>query len=813
MLRNYIAAALRNLARNRLYAAINIIGLAMGFAAALLIALFVRDELTYDQWIPGHEEIYRVSGHTALGEAKQPQDVIPREIASALANEIPEIAALGQISFTEHYSLRKGETEAIEEIHFADSKFFALFQLPVIAGDLRTALTAPDSIVLTRRFARKYFGNDTPIGETLEVNRNVPLRVTAVLEDLPSNTHLDVDVIIPVEAMDAIVSETYRRDMMYAYVRLSPGVSTARLLAALPGFNERHPEFTKTRFPYWLDSVTPVADIHLRADNLASMKPAGSAATIGSALAIAVLILAIASINFVNLTTARATRRAVEVGVRKVSGAMRRQFIAQFIGESIFYAALGMAAAVTLTAFALPSFNGFLQRTITLDLAGDPLLALILTMIVLGAGAAAGAYPAFVLSRFSPAAVLKGGPQARTGRSGGRQALVAAQFAVLIALALVSTAVTRQARYTSTEALRLDTDQILVVHEGPHGSACAPAFAAQVRTLQGVRGAACMGGPVLGGPSLLMDVTAPSGASVKSQYMVIEPGAFELYGLSPVAGRFFSTAFGTDVAPLDGKIDLAQNAIINEALARGLGYSNPQDALGKIIRFTPTIARSAAEKRPNAVTEIVGVVPDFGASRNLKESAPPRVFFNELDTLQTSGALHVKLTGRQIPETLVAIDGLWKKLGPPQPIERFFLERSIEERYGQYTRLGKTVAAFAGIAVFISCLGLFGLAAFAAEQRTKEIGVRKSMGASGADIVRMMLWDFSKPVLWGSLIAWPVGYLIMQRWLENFAARIDVGLWMFPLASILALSIALLTVIGHAFLVARAEPVKALRYE
>ncbi|MCA0201642.1 MAG: ABC transporter permease [Proteobacteria bacterium] len=813
MLRNYLAAALRNLARNRLYAAINIIGLAVGFAATMLIALFVRDELTYDRWIPGHESIYRVSGYTAVAEIKQAQDALPREVAEALTQETPEIAALGQLSFTEHYSLRKGETEATEEIHFANSQFFALFPLPVIAGNLQTALAAPNSIVLTRRFARKYFGRDAPVGETIEVNRDVVLRVTAVLEDLPSNTHLDLSIVIPIEAMDAIVTETYRRDIMYAYVRLAPDVSPTRLLAALPAFNERHPAFTKARYPYWLDTVTPIADIHLRPDNAGSMKPSGSAATIANATAIAVLILTIASINFVNLTTARATRRSVEVGVRKVSGAARRQFIAQFIGEAVFYAALGMAAAVAMTALALRSFNGFLQRTVTLDFARDPILILLPTVIVLVAGAAAGAYPALVLSRFSPARVLKGEPRTRVGRSRGRHILVAAQFAALIALALVATAITRQARHTSTEALRLDTDQMLIVHEGPRGSGCAPEFATHVRGLAGVRAAACIMGPVLGGPSLLMDVSAPNGMSAKSQYIVIEPGSFELYGLRPIAGRFFSSVYGSDAPPLDGKIDLAQNAIINAALARGLGYANPQDAIGETIRFTATIARSATEKRPNAVTEVVGVVSDFGASRNLKESAPPRVFFIEPDTLQTSGALHVKLTGREIPETLAAIDELWKKLGPPQPIERYFLARDIEARYGQYARLGEMVATFAALAVFISCLGLFGLAAFAAEQRTKEIGVRKSMGASGADIVRLMLWDFSKPVLWGSLIAWPAGYLIMRRWLDNFADRIDIEFWMFPTASALALLIALLTVVGHALLVARAEPVKALRYE
>ncbi len=813
MLRNYLAAALRNLVRNRLYAAINIIGLAVGFGAALLIALFVRDELTYDRWIPGHENIYRITGYTTFGDAKQPQDAMPREVADALERETPEAGTFAQLSFAEPYSVRRGDVESVEMIRFTDSKFFELFTLPLIAGDLRTALTEPNGIVLTRSFARKYFGHEAPIGEMLEVDRKVSLQVTAVLEDLPSNTHLNLGILLPIKSMDAIIPDLYRRDLMYAYVRLGPDASVAQLQASLTAFNERHRELTTARFPYWLDTVTAISDIHLHPDNLASMKPAGRVSTIISATGIAVLLTCIAVINFLNLTTARTMRRAVEVGVRKASGAVRKHFIAQFMGESVFFAALGMTAAVAVASSVLPLFNAYLQRTIALNLVHDFLLTASLILAVLTAGVVAGAFPALFLSKIPAAAALRRRAQTGTTRASVRQFLVSAQFAVLIVLALVATIIIRQAHYTSTEALRLRTDQMLQVSGGAHGSGCAPAFVTRVRALPGVEGAACMMGLVLGGPTLIMEVNAPNGRSARSQYMVLEAGAFELYGLTPAAGRFFSPLYSADAAPLDDKVDLARNVVINEALARALGYNNPQEAVGKIIRFSPTIARSANERRPNAETEVVGVVPDFGASRNLREAAPPRVFFIEPDTLQISGTLHIKLRGQQIPETLAGIDTLWKSAGRAQPIQRTFLNQEVQQRYGEYTRLGETMALFAAIAVFISCLGLFGLAAFAAEQRTKEIGVRKSMGASGADIVRLMLWDFSKPVLWASVVAWPVAYLIMRRWLENFAARIEIEMWMFPLATALALAIALLTVIGHALLVARAEPVKALRYE
>ena len=812
MLRNYLAAALRNLVRNRLYAGITIAGLAVGFAAALLIALFVRDELTYDHWIPGHDRTYRVAGHVTQGNVERSFDFAALAVADALKQEFSEIEFITRI--TPQFgliSLRHGDREFLESLYWGEPNLFDVLPLQVIAGDARNALAEPDSIVLTRTMARKYFGRDTPVGEMIEIDRQFPLRVTAVLEDLPSDTHLNLGIIA--SARSAHAPEAARvlsgpDSLGYIYLRLAPGAPVDGLRRGLAAFNDRHPEVRQLRFPFWIDEIVPIADIHLRTAAIGAMKPAGSADMAYSALGIAILIMAVAGFNFVNLTTARGARRAVEVGVRKVSGARRRQLIAQFVGESVFYATLGMAAAVAMAALLLPSFNGFLQRTIAMDFGKDPILLAAILIIVALVGISAGAYPAFVLSKYSPATVMKSAPSARGTPGRGRQILVATQFAVLISLALVSTTIHRQVRYATTEALRYDRDEMLLIN-----GACLPPLIAEMRALPGVGDVTCTAGNTLIGGNNPLEVMGADGMKVTSQLGSIDFGTFELFGLKPVAGRLFSAAFGGDAMPESEKFAGPSAVVINEAMSRALGFKTPQDAVGKRIRATLPFNRNT--QHVETASEIIGVVQNFAFlnSMNLRENAASRIFLIYPFDLHRNGALTVKLIGRRIPETLAAIDSLWKGLGPPRPIERVFLNQTIDDHYREFTRLGQIMATFATIAAFISCLGLFGLAAFAVETRTKEIGLRKALGASRMDILKLMLWEFGRPVLWGSLIAWPAAYFIMGRWLEGFADRVDIGLWTFPIASLLALSIAAATVVGHALLVVRAQPVTALRYE
>ena len=832
MFRNYLAAALRNLVRNKLYAAINVIGLAIGLTAALLIGLFVRDEFSYDKWLPNYDRTYKVSSVMVMPNITIHNDRAPVIVAGLLKQDYAQIEEITRFA-PFPAGLRQGDIEFQENVTWADPNLFDILQLPAIAGNLATALQQPDGVVLTRSLARKYFGRDDPVGETIEINRRAVMRVTAILEDLPSNTHLALTVIAsgrnalsPLAQLDsrALVSTTGIIPAIFTYLRLAPGTSAEQLRQALPDFVRRNPRFTSPDVAYTLQ-LAPMAASHLQSAAVTgTMTAPGSVAVVYSALLIAILIMVVASINFVNLTSARALRRAVEVDVRKVSGAVRRQLIVQFICESVFYAVLGMAGAVAGVRILLPSFNGFLQRTIVLDFARDPVLIGAMFAMVMVVGVLAGAYPAFVLSRFSPAAVLKGSLPRLLGRGRGRQVLVAVQFAVLIVLALVSTAIYRQTHYAMNEALRFDRDLVLLINTnaGPLAPSvpCDTSFATQVRALPGVHGAACSSASILNqgtGDSPSTDVMGSGGATVNAKERIVDFGFFELHGLKPLAGRFFSRDFGTDAMPVGGKFTAAPAVVINETLSRAMGYATPQSAIGQTVKWRPQLPVSRVFGPPGAgaaaptegSSQIIGVVSDF-AQGSVREGISPGIFW--IDPAGYS-LLNVKLAGGQVPETLAAIDRIWKQSGQSQPISRRFLDQQVQNMYRDVVRLTQTTGAFAMVAVFIACLGLFGLAAFAAENRTKEIGVRKALGASKADILRLMLWEFSRPVIWASLVSWPVAYFVMRYWLDGFADRVDIGLWTFPAATTLALVIAVLTVVGHALLVARSQPVTALRYE
>ncbi|MHB1205335.1 MAG: FtsX-like permease family protein [Rhodospirillaceae bacterium] len=515
--------------------------------------------------------------------------------------------------------------------------------------------------------------------------------------------------------------------------------------------------------------------------------------------AVGALIAIVALSNFINLMTARSARRAVEVGVRKAVGAHRRNLIAQFIGESLLYVGLGAGLAAALVQILLPSFNAFLQRAITFDLMNSPVLLLTVAGVTVLAGVLAGAYPAFVLSSFPPHATLKSS-QASAVSTRLRQGLVICQFAILIGLGLGAVIVYQQTRFGMNENLRLTRDQVLLIQ-----TACSDAFKDAVLEVPGVQAAACssmtMMGAINGTPASL-----PDGTTVILSRAAADFGLLELYGRRPLAGRFFSRDRTADSASAYGRSGPQAPIVINEKLAHALGYATPDQAIGASVPWVNQPGSDGLEPRPSTV---IGVVADFPV-RSVTSPIEPMAFF--VDRAQAQ-MLHVKISGDRVPETLDAIDKVWRQVGEPRPIRRRFFDQYVENMYRDIERQGTMLMAFTVLTVFIACLGLFGLAAFTAEQRTKEIGIRKAMGARTGDLLGLLLWQFTKPVLWANLIAWPAAYFIMRRWLEGFAYHIDLAPWMFLAASALAVVISLATVMGHALLVARAQPVTALRYD
>jgi len=805
MLRHYLAAALRNLARNQLYAAINILGLAVAFAAAILIAIFVLHERSFDRFIPGYEDVYRLSAASLRGgAAANASDDLRGPVAESLRAAFPQIRAIAELRNTfGTVSLRRGSVESLEPTFtWTDPQVFDVLPLPVIAGDPRAALARPDGLVLTRRMARKYFGEDIPIGKTLEVYRDVTLRVMAVLEDLPSNTHLTTEIFGPVLALPPLQPGFVYRT--YVYLRLAPGASPETLRAGLPAYIDRNivaPASAGKSSSLFALQLVPVADIHLRPAGALNMKPAGDPRLLDALTLVGGLILLVATINFVNLMTARATRRAVEVGVRKAVGAQRTDIVLQFVGEALAQALLAMLIAVALAELLLPQLGAFVDRDLHFNYLAPTVFGTLLAVTAV-VGALAGLYPAMVVSLFGPAAVLKGAGPRGPGSGLLRQLLVLVQFAILIGLVLVTGVVQLQTRFGLAQGLRFDSDQLLIINmlSGPQCESSP--FTNAVRALPGVQGTACEAD--LLGNFGTQQYRGPDGNEITLQNSSIGPGLFELMGLKPVAGRFYDRDRVGDLfvsSPAERDLAHLYPTVVNETAARTLGFARPADAIGQV--FT-----NLSDVRPGTRREIIGVVPDF--ARDSVRTAIAPVIYNNSGGYQ----LDVKLRGGNLPETLAAIDALWKQHSPlPAPMARRFYDSYLQQMYGELTRQGRLFSIFATLALLLAGVGLYGLASFVAERRTREIGIRKALGAQTSDVMKLLLWQFARPVVWANLLTWPLVAWIMQRWLDGFAYHISLPLWLFPAAAVLALVIALATVSAHALRVAAARPVDSLRYE
>jgi putative ABC transport system permease protein len=815
---NYLAAALRNLARNRLYAAINIVGLAVAFAAVIVIALFVRNEMSFDRWLPGAERTYLlVTGAEPAGKPLASSAISPPEFAGWMKLDFPQIEETARINTT-WIGVRHGEAERDEQFAWADPNLFSVLRLPALHGDLATALSRPDSIVITQKAARFYFGRDDVVGQSLQFGRDYWMTISAVLKDLPPETHLEANAVssdISIFASGrsshsgllAMDTQAHCSECgllhpgwgVYTYLRLKPGVSAAALARSIAGDFPRHklgssPDATGVRFFF---SLVALPNLHLRPDIKDVLSLAIDSNILVALGLVGALIIVVGSINFINLMTARAARRAVEVGVRKTAGAGRGDLIIQFIGESLLYAILGMVLALALVEQVLPLLDGYLNRSITIHWGRDLDLTLAVVGLVLVVGVLAGAYPALVLSAFRPASVLKGPLTTPRGSGRVRQGLVMAQFAILIAMIVSTGVIYRQTTYALNEGMRLDKD---LVYQSWN---CNPTFRDAVAALPGVKDIACSSGVGLNfdGETSDVTVTTPGALKVVSDDAPVDYNFFQLFDVRPLAGRVFSKDRPWERVSADPAAPFQAPVVINQAAVRQFGFSSAAAAVGQRIVV-------GVGDHPGA-SEIIGVVPDFSVDA-VRHAVPPTVYFVNPKWF---GLMNIRMTGRDVPQTLKLIPELWKRYGDNAQYDIYSLDWFVQDKFADLSRQATLFALVALVALFVACLGLFGLAAFTAEQRTKEIGIRKAMGAARWDIVRLLVWSFTKPVLWANLIAWPIAFLAMSRWLSGFPNHIALSPWMFAAASAVTLAIAWLTVGGHALAVASAKPVKALRYE
>lgn len=810
MFRNCLAAALRHLTRNRLHALISVAGLAVGMCTALMAALLLRNQYGYDRELPGHERVWNAMGvFSPPGMAPQYRTLTPLPLAERLRGRLPEVEAISRVIDGSHRIEYDGRRWR-ERVHWADAEFFKALPLRTYAGDGTATLREADGLILSRSMARRFFGSDTPMGATLLIDGH-PMTVRALVEDpLPNATHEARNIIAsatasfsPATVQDAEVARSgqsyYAIDSGYTYIRLKAGASVDRLrreVATLTAPPEGIPAMISTQLVR-VDRMNTHEGLHPGFGSRMRML-----ATLGA------VVLLIAGLNFVNLQTARSVTRAREVAVRKAAGASRGVLLLQFLGESIVHALAAALLALALAEWLLPHVNAFLETGARLDYWREPGIAGWLLAAAVLLGVVAGAWPAFVQSGFRPLTVLRGAGVLGHGAGLLRQVLVALQFALLIALAICAGVVFQQREFALREALRMDTDQVLIMNAPVGLKASDAAFDTELLKLPGVRGmtradlafVGTAGFAGMGGISMGTTQTR-TGESISLSFVGVDLSLFDFYGIKPQAGKLPQQ--GEHSRPAAQTMDV----VLNETALRKFQLGPPAAAIGQTLPMSPPGLQTAPESPASA--KVLAVVPDFSLSP-VSEAVQPTVYYQPPSPPQLA---NVRLSGSAIPETLAAIDALWKRTGNEETPVRRFVSEQMEDNYRNVLRESQAFALCALIALVLSCIGLFSLTAAAAERRTKEIGIRKALGADAGNVLQLLLWQFSRPVLWANLIAWPAAAWIMHRWLEGFAYHIELPLWLFPLATVIALLVALATVSGHALLVARAKPVLALRHD
>ncbi|HEV2818624.1 MAG TPA: ABC transporter permease [Allosphingosinicella sp.] len=842
MWRNYMTVGVRALVKNKTYAFINIFGLAIGLAACLLLLLYVRYETSYDATLPNAENTYQFQTHYRSKQTGEEADLQMAAYVSGqrLKADFPQIEHMVYALGAEPVIRRGAESLSTENVLLVDNLFFDVLQFPFAAGDPRTALAQANNVVLTQSEARRVFGTENVLGRTLTMisrGRTVDYRVTGVVRDLPRNSHVRFTIVARIDMARWFDDSPnfltcWGCQSGWVYFTLRPGSDPAAIQAALPAWERRNiPNETlgnqttnQGEEEDW--RVTNVRDVHLGIAQDGTMKPGNDRQTIVTFTIIAFLILGMACVNFTNLATARASQRAREVALRKVLGANRKQLITQFLAESVLIAAIAMLVALAMVELLLPSLAHFLDADLAMRYFGWDGMLLPIVALTLIVGAAGGVYPAFYLSRFQPAQVLKANKSSAEASGSGilRNILVVAQFSVSIGLIICTAVVYAQTVYARTVDPGYHRDGLIQI-ENLGRRQLIDRSDAITEEMARVPGVVSVGRSGIG---VATDNNNNSSVQVPGQTEPVNIGNysvdvdfFRTMGIRPVAGRLFdrnrpgddSTVALASADPASRAVVDAQeralvargvNVVINELAAQRMGFRSPAEAVGK------TIGVGYFDPEDGVVpVHIIGVVPD-SRFRSIREPIDPIMF--RLDRT-FANTLLVRYDPRDPATARANVERAWRRLAPDVPYDGVFSEDKILELYTAEQARAKVFAGFAILAVIVACLGLFGLAAFTAERRTKEIGIRKVLGARTRDIVGLLAWQFSKPVLIASLFGWFFAWLLMRSWLNSFDARIDLGPLPFVLASALALAIAIGTIAGHAFKVARANPIHALRYE
>ncbi|GGB14420.1 ABC transporter permease [Puia dinghuensis] len=803
MLINYIKLSLRNLRRNKAFTAINILGLATGLAACLLIVAWVKDEASYDRYAARAKDIYRVNlGVTGTTHMDYP--MVDNAVGPGMAAAYPEIESFTRLCHLGDAFIQFGTRQFKESnLVFVDSNFFSIFTLPFLEGDSRTALVKPNSLVVTKAVAEKYFGPEPALGKTVALSDYGPCTITGVIDKIPDAGHFHFDAFLSWSSIHFRRQYTWTNLGYYTYLQLRPGSDARRLQKQFPGLVAKYavPEIARDMgIPLaeaskatstFVFTLTPLTDIHLHSDTKYELEANGSSRYVFIFSALAIFILLLACANFTNLSTAGAAARGKEVGIRKVMGSAKRELIAQFLTESVILTAFSMVLAIGFVFLLLPYFNQVSGKHFTFgSFLNFPSLAAALLLIIL-VGAAAGIYPAFFLSSFNPIKVLKGSPQG-SRRSLLRSGLVVFQFFVSIALIIATLIVYRQLHFMQDIRLGYDKDQVVYIQDAFLLAGNQEAFRQQLLEDRRVANASiswCVpGSSAMNGTEIYPKSDGPgNGHELHINIFNVDYDYVTTLGLQVVKGRSFSRDFPTDSA---------SGVLINETAATDLGWDHT-DPIGKVI------VRSGRQE-----FKVVGVLRDFHYQSAKLKIAPLMLLLGH-----NEGGIIAKIHTTDVSGFLANTKQRWEGFHASGPFSYYFLDERFANLYTAEQHTGRLFTAFTVIAILIAGLGLFGLAAYMAQQRTKEIGIRRVLGATVGSVLVLVSKEFLLLVGLAFLIAIPVTWWAMDEWLREFAYRTPVSWWIFPLAGGAALMIAIFTISFQAMRAATANPVRALRSE
>jgi len=809
MLSNYIKIAWRNLSKHKFYSFLNIFGLALGLASCLLITLYVVDELSYDKSFANSERIYRVNSDIKFGGAEMKLAVSPDPLAFTMLKDYPQIEATARLRDDGSYLVRRtGATENLkeEQVVYADSTFFKVFSTPLVAGDIKKILSEPNTMVISERDGQKYFGKENPLGKTLLLDNESTYTITGIMENMPSHSHMSgLNMLLSMSTNPESRQDNWGSHNFNTYLLLREGVNPDTFEKNLDIIIEKYVgkwvqgimgtslDDLRKSGSYIKYSLMPLTDIHLRSDRKAEISSNSNIQYVYIFSVVAIFLLAIACVNFMNLATARSASRAKEVGVRKALGSERSSLISQFLTEAIMLSFASLILAIIMASITLPLFNNLANKQIEF-----PFQSGLFWIIAIGTGVIvgllAGSYPAFFLSAFKPLKVLKSAVELEGKGSYLRNSLVVFQFMISVMLIIGTGVIYKQLNYIQTKKLGFNKEQVLLIKNAYALDRQSRAFKQEISQLPNVESSTVSS--YLPTPSARSDNSFfPEGQlqqdkGVSMQRWTVDYDYIKTLNLEVKNGRAFQESFPSD----------SSGIIINETAAKILGFKDP---IGKKI-FT----LQDPGKPDQTVYTIVGVVKNFHF-----ESLRKNIGALSMVLKPSYGLVAIRLKGNDYAQTISQIQDLWKRMAPGQPFNYQFMDQDFDNEYRSEQRVGQIFITFAVISIIIGCLGLFGLSAYTAERRTKEIGVRKVLGASVSNIVGLLSKDFIKLVLLAILLGSPIAWYAMNSWLQDFAYHIDIAWWMFVVAGLLAIVIALLTVSFQSVKAALMNPVKSLKTE